>query len=57
MPPLWWNLHTNFSSPLCGNVTCVSVSSPGWISLSTLCSESVKVCATLPLFLSSSSTI
>ena len=21
MPPLWWNLHTNFSSPLCGNVT------------------------------------
>jgi hypothetical protein len=31
-----WNLHTNLSWPLAGNLTSVSVSSPGWISLSTL---------------------
>ena len=56
MPWLWWNVQTNFSWPLCGNVTSVSVSSPGWISLLTLCSASVNVCAVAPSFLSSSST-
>jgi len=36
------------SSPLCGNVTSASASSPGWTSWSTLCSEIVKVCAAFP---------
>ena len=45
MPVLSWNLQMKVSSPLSGNVTSASASSPGWTSWSTLCSVTVKVCA------------
>ena len=38
MPLLSWNLQMKVSSPLSGNVTSASASSPGWTSWSTLCS-------------------
>src|SRR4029453_10459878 len=57
MPSAPWNLQTNFNSPLAGNLTSVSVSSPGWFTLSALCSASGKLCVAEPSFLSSSSTI
>ena len=57
MPWLSWNLQTNASWPVFGNVTSTSVSSPGWISWSTPCSASVNVCGLLPSFFSSSSTV